>query len=132
MDVVVSHGIKRETTVPMSDVTKELRTRSLTLLSRVNPNGSRPVKAEVAVSAVYIANAAAGLFLGSSSSSINGEVTLVDAKTGERIGDAFRVFGVTEPRPTIIGAAAIKPPRTEVSIITSDFARRMKVAIYGE
>jgi len=131
-EVTASTSVTRtETAVPKEQIVEAARIKVAQALSSGNPGGPRAVRADVKVTQFYIANAVAGALLGSSSSSINTVITLVDAQTGEVIKEPFTVFGVTERRPTILGAAAIKSPEEELAIITTDLARRARIAVYG-
>jgi len=132
-EVIVTTSVSRkETALPKSQIVEATRSRVFSTLRQANPSGNRPIRVEVNIKQFYIANAGAGVLLGSSSSSINTEIKLVDVATNTQIGQTLNVFGATEPRPTIFGAAAIKSPQQELAIITNDLAKRVKIAIYGE
>ena len=132
-EVTASTTVKRtETAVPKDQIVEAARSRVAAALGPANPNGKRPVRAEVKVTGFYIANAIAGVLLGSNTSVINTEITLVDVATGAVVQPPFKINGSTEARPTIIGAAAIKAPAQELAIITNDLAAKTRVAVYGK
>ncbi|WP_240513984.1 hypothetical protein [Paramylibacter kogurei] len=118
--------------MPIEQIISTLKTKSQSALVGASRNGDVPVVVNVDIDSLYIANPGAGALLGSTASSVAGAVTIVDAVSGEPLGDQFRVLGVTEARPTVFGAAAIKPPQQELAIISDDFAKRLKIAIFGE
>lgn len=130
--VTATSSVSRENTaLPKGEIVEAARRKVEANLRSINPGGSRPVVAQLDVKRFYIANPAAGALLGSSSSSIAVDVRLVDADTGAVVKDTFEVFGTTEARPTVFGAAAIKSPREELNIITDDLAQRVSIAVYG-
>ncbi len=129
---VTTRVARKNTAIPKQRILDTVQAKSFAALSRANPAGNRPVRAEVTVNQFYIANAGAGILLGSTQSGMNTEVSLYDAVTGELVKANMLVLGGTEARPTIFGAAAIKSPEQELDIITDDLARNMKIAIFGE
>jgi hypothetical protein len=132
VEVSATTTVRRtDTAVPKAQIVETARTKVASALRGASAPSGRPVRAELTVVQFYIANAGAGVLLGSSSSSINTEIRLVDVATGAVVKDSFRVFGVTEPRPTILGAAAIKSPQQELDTITNDLARRARIAVFG-
>ena len=122
---------RTDTAVPKAEIVETARRKVEANLRAINPRGSRPVVAQLNVKRFYIANPAAGALLGSSVSSIAADVTIVDAQTGAVVKDTFEVFGTTEARPTVFGAAAIKSPSEELRIISDDLAQRVSTAVYG-
>ena len=122
---------REETAVPKAEIVEAARGRVAQTLRAANARGTMPVVVELNITSFYIANPIAGVLLGGSQSNIVAEVKVLDAATGAVVTDSFRVVGATEPRPTILGAAAIKAPKEELSIITSDLARNIAIAVYG-
>ncbi|WP_299025205.1 hypothetical protein [uncultured Sulfitobacter sp.] len=131
-EVTATTSVTRaETALPKEQIVEAARAKVAAALQSGNQSGSRAVRAEVEVVQFYIANAVAGVLLGGNRSSINTKITLVDVSTGEAIREPFTVFGITETRPTVLGAASIKSPAEELTIITDDLARRARIAVYG-
>ncbi len=132
-EVAVATSVERENTaLPKGVIVDQVRSDVSGVLKRQNPNGTRPVRLNVNIHQFYIANAAAGALLGSSSSNIGTTMTLVDVKTGESVGEPFKVYGSTEARPTMFGALAIKKPQEELAVISADLAANAMIAIFGE
>ena len=133
-EVSVSTRVARKNTaVPKQQILDAVQTKSFSLLSGVSRSGTRPVRVNVHVTQFYIANAAAGILLGSTKSGISAEVSLTDVVTGEVLQEKFLVTGmVDETRATIFGSALIDSPEQEVDSFTDDLAQKIKIAIFGE
>ena len=131
-EVRATTTVKRtETALPKADIVEAARAKVAATLAASNPSGTRAVRVDMVVSQFLIANPVAGAVFGTRQSSISTQMTLVDVATGMVLKEPFRLVGMTEPRPTIIGAAAIKAPAVELETITTDLAAKAKVALYG-
>lgn len=117
---------------PKDGILAEVKKAMLQELTRANPSGGTPVKAEVTVLNVFIANGATGVLLGSSASSITAKTRLFRTDNGALVGRGMDVSGSSGARPTILGAAAIKTPEQEIKLAAADLAKKTKRRIYDQ
>ncbi|MCP5072767.1 MAG: hypothetical protein GY947_05650 [Rhodobacteraceae bacterium] len=135
IDVSAIEGLKggREITKTPEQIRADIDGTVTHVLQQASAENGRPLKVSIAVDSVALVSPGQALLLGGVST-IRGMLTATDAKTGDVVIPATKVFGTAKggwAPGGILGAASTKTPENDYKATVVGFANDVKLRLFG-